>query len=136
LSISDETHSEATEQANDFERWLPAAFAEAGAFTALVVLVAIRETSVTPLCSTYFNVIGDEVAWADIVLMMAGSGADWDGVAFFPAMRPEGGPLDNPAARLRLRALEARLAEDRLTLKEGRFFDRWGRRLTIEEATQ
>jgi hypothetical protein len=134
LSISDETHSKTTEQATDFERWLPAAFAEAGAFTALVVLVAIRESSVTPLCSTYFNVIGDEVAWADIVLMMAGSGADWDGVAFFPAMRPEGGPLDNPAARLRLRTIEARILEDRLTLNEGRFFDRFGRWLEIGEA--
>jgi hypothetical protein len=100
------------------------------------VLVEIRETSVTPLCSTYLNVIGDEVAWADIVLMMAGSGADWDGAAFFAATRPEGGPLDNPAARLRLRAVEARISEDRLTLNEGNFFDRWGRRLKIEEAAQ
>lgn len=136
MSISDEMNTEAAEHATDFERWLPAAFAEVGAFTALVVLVAIRERSVTPLCSTYFNVIGDEVAWADIVLMMAGSGVDWDGAAFFPATRPEGGPLDNPAARLRLRAIEARLAEDRLTLNDGRFFDRWGRRLKIEEVAQ
>ena len=49
--------------ANDFERWLPAAFAEIGAFTALVVLVDIGETRVTPLRSTYVNVIGDEVGW-------------------------------------------------------------------------
>ncbi len=39
----------------------------------------------TPLCSTYFNVIGDEIDWDDIVLMFAGAGADWDGAAFFPA---------------------------------------------------
>lgn len=127
--------SEQTPGATDFERWLPSVFAEAGAFTALVVLVDIEGTRVTPLCSTYFNVIGDEIAWDDIVLMFAGSGADWDGAAFFPATGTAGGPLDNPTARLQLRALEARLAEDRLVLNEGRFFDRRGRRLKIEEVT-
>ena len=55
---------------------------------------------------------------------------------FLTVTRASGGPLDNPTARLRLRALEARLAEDRLVLNEGRFFDRRGRRLTIEEVTR
>jgi hypothetical protein len=127
--------SEQTPETTDFERWLPSAFAETGAFTALVVLVDIKGARVTPLCSTYFNVIGHEIAWDDIVLMFAGSGADWDGAAFFPATGTAGGPLDNPTARLQLRALEARLAEDRLVLNEGRFFDRGGRRLKIEEVT-
>ena len=127
--------SEQTPGTTDFERWLSSAFAETGAFTALVVLVDIEGTRVTPLCSTYFNLIGDEVAWDDIVLMFAGSGADWDGAAFFPAAGTAGGPLDNPTARLRLRALETRLAEDRLVLNEGRFFDRRGQRLKIEEVT-
>lgn len=131
MSISDPTS-----EANDFERWLPAAFAEVGAFTALVVLIDIGETRVTPLCSTYFNVIGDEVAWSDMALMFAGSGADWDGAAFFAMTADAGGPLDNPSARLKLRALEARLAEDRLALNDGNFFDRFGRRLMIEEVTQ
>jgi hypothetical protein len=128
--------SDPTSTANDFERWLPAAFAEIGAFTALVVLVDIGETRVTPLRSTYVNVIGDEVGWNDMVRMFAESGADWDGAAFFPVTAKEGGPLANPSARLQLRALEARLAEDRLVLNEGSFFDRFGRRLTIEEVTQ
>ncbi|MFY9827752.1 MAG: hypothetical protein WAU59_00315 [Rhodoplanes sp.] len=122
--------------ANDFERWLPAAFAEIGAFTALVVLVDIGETRVTPLRSTYVNVIGDEVGWNDMVQMFAESGADWDGAAFFPVTVKGGGPLDNPSARLKLRALEARLAADRLALNEGNFFDRFGRRLMIEEVPQ
>jgi hypothetical protein len=34
---------------------------------------------------------------------------------------------------LRLREIEARLDADRLVLNEGHFFDRWGRRLNIEE---
>jgi len=120
---------------NDFERWLVAEFASSGAFTAFAILVEIAGTRVTPLCSTYFNVIGDDVEWSEIVLMFAGAGRDWDGAAFFPAVDDDGGPLDNPTARSRLRALEARLDDDRLILNEGYFFDKWGRRIMIEEAS-
>jgi hypothetical protein len=120
---------------NDFERWLAREFAQSGAFTALVVLVEIGETQVTPLCSTYFNVIGDEVEWSDIVVMLAGAGRAWDGAAFFPIVASDGGPLDNPTARLRLRELESRLDDDPLVLNEGQFFDAWGRRMEIEEVT-
>jgi hypothetical protein len=79
------------------------------------------------------HVIGDEVDWGEIVVLFAGSGVAWDGAAFFPERGPNAGPLDNPAARLRLRALEARLDLDRLVLNEGHFFDKWGRRMKIEE---
>ena len=127
--------SERLDRDSDFARWLAREFAATGAFTALVVLVEIRETQVTPLCSTYFNVIGDEVAWGDIVSMFAGSGRDWDGASFFPAVAAGGGPLDDATARLRLRALEARLDDDRLVLNEGHFFDTWGRGMKIEEVT-
>ena len=48
----------------DFDDWIAAEFAERGAFTVLVILVEIGETKVTPLCSTYFSVIGDEVDWS------------------------------------------------------------------------
>jgi hypothetical protein len=127
--------SEPARTDNDFEPWLSQAFSEIGAFTAFAILVEIGETQVTPLCSTYFNVIGDDVEWSEIVVMFAGAGRDWDGAAFFPATASNGGPLDNPTARLRLREIEARLDEDRLVLNEGHFFDRWGRRLNIEEVT-
>ena len=88
---------------------------------------------VTPLRSTFFNVIGDEVSWGDLTALFAGAGVAWDGVSFFPVVGADGGPLNNPAARLRLRELEARLADDRLVLNEGHFFDQWGRRLRIDE---
>ena len=127
--------SERNDAATDFERWLAQAFADIGAFTALVVLTDIRDTRITPLCSTYFNVIGDEVEWSDLVLMFAGAGMEWDGAAFFPVTAADGGPLDNPTARLRLRELEARIDDDRLVLNEGRFFDKWGRAMTVEEVT-
>jgi hypothetical protein len=69
------------------------------------------------------------------VVMFAGSGADWDGAAFFPVSSPESELLDNPTARLRLRDLEARFDQDRLVLNEGAFFDNLGQRLKIEEVT-
>ena len=45
----------------DFEQWIASEFAEDGSFTALIVLVHIVDTKVAPLCSTYLNVIGDEL---------------------------------------------------------------------------
>jgi hypothetical protein len=127
--------SDQMREATDFDSWLTAEFAKNGAFTTLVILVDIAETQVTPLCSTYFHVIGDDVGWDDIVVMFAGSGADWDGAAFFAVSSPESELLDNPTARLRLRDLEARFDQDRLVLNEGAFFDNLGQRLKIEEVT-
>jgi hypothetical protein len=128
LSISDPAAGE-----TDFDRWIAHEFARTGAFTALAVLVEIKDIRVTPLCSTYFNVIGDEIDWGEITVLFAGAGAAWDGASFFPVVAPDGGPLDNPNARLRLRELESRLDDDRLVLNEGNFFDKWGRKLKIEE---
>ena len=119
--------------ATDFDRWLADEFAATGAFTALVVLVAINETKVLPLCSTYLNVIGTETDWSEIVVLFAGSGQNWDGASFFPVTAPDGGPLDNPTARSRLHELETRLDAHPLVLNEGNFFDKWGRRLKVEE---
>lgn len=116
----------------DFDVWIADEFDRIGEFTAFVVLVGIGETKVLPLCSTYLNVIGDEIDWAEITVLLAGSGQDWHGASFFPVTGPHG-PLDNPTARLRLRELEARIDDDRLVLNEGHFFDKWGRRLRIEE---
>jgi hypothetical protein len=121
---------------SDFEQWVAREFAEIGAFTALAILVEIGETQVTPLRSTYFNVVGDDVEWSDIVAMFAGAGTEWDGAAFLPFVASDGGPLDNPAARRRLRDLEMRVDDDRLVLNEGQFFDKWGRRMKIEEVTR
>lgn len=117
----------------DFDRWIVEEFATTGAFTALVVLVEIAEAKVSPLCSTYLNIIGDDLDWSEITVLFAGAGVAWSGAAFFPATAPDGGPLDNPTARTQLRALEERVSAERLVLNEGHFFDQWGRRLQIEE---
>ena len=124
------------EGAIEFETWLAAEYADDGSFTALIILVSIAEATVTPLCSTYVNVIGAEVAWGDLVVMFAGAGREWDGAAFFPRQDSHGRPLDNPAARLHLRELESRVDEDRLVLNEGHFFDRFGRRMRVDEVTR
>jgi hypothetical protein len=125
--------SEPAKQPTDFDRWLIAEFARTGDFTALAVLVQITENKVLPLCSTYLNVIGDETDWGEITLLFAGAGRAWDGASFFPVTSPHGGALDNPNARLRLRELESQIDADPLVLNEGNFFDKWGRRLKVEE---
>jgi len=118
----------------DFDAWIVAEFAEGGAFTALVVLVEIGERSVTPLSSTYLNVIGAEVDWHEIVTLFAGAGVHWDGASFFPVTAPDGGPLDSNAARVGLNLIERRVKAERLTLNDGFFFDRHGQRMIVEEA--
>jgi hypothetical protein len=122
-----------SELRNDFDSWLAAEFAQRGAFTALAILVGIGERKVTPLCSTYFSVIGDDIEWGELTILFRGSGVDWDGVTFFPVESEDGKPADNPTARSLLRALEARVDEDRLVLNEGHLFDKWGRRMMVEE---
>ena len=128
MSISDDE-----KRSTKFDRWLADEFAQTGVFTALVILVSIASTKVLPLCSTYFHVIGDDTDWNEMVLLFAGAGHEWDGAAFFPVTTANGGLLDNPAARLRLRELEAKFDANPLVLNEGHFFDKWGRRLKIEE---
>jgi hypothetical protein len=124
-----------SEDVLEFNDWIVDEFAERGAFTALVVLVEIGERSVTPLASTYLNVVGTEINWLEILALFAGAGVRWDGASFFPVTAPDGGPLDNKAARVGLRAIEARVKAERMALNEGFFFDRQGRRIMVEEAS-
>jgi hypothetical protein len=123
LSISDQT---------DFDRWLVDMHGRVGDFTALVVLVDIADTRVTPLCSTYLHVIGIEVDWNEVSVMFAGSGQTWNGAAFFPTQGRNGGPIDNPTARVRLKELEAEVSRNRMILNDGHFFDDFGRRIKID----
>jgi hypothetical protein len=123
LSTSDRT---------EFDEWLKSMVGRLGEFTVLVILADIGERSVTPLCSTYLHIIGDEVDWDEITVMFAGSGQNWNGAAFFPTKADAGGPIDNPTARRRLSELEAKVVEDRMILNEGHFFDVQGRKIKIE----
>ncbi|GLK80596.1 MULTISPECIES: hypothetical protein [Methylopila] len=117
----------------DFDDWVKAAFADTGGFTALVVLVEITERDASPAASTFFHVIGDEVEWKAVRRLFASAPGSWDGAAFFIATSSEGGPMEEPLARIELRRVEQMIDDDRLALNEGAFFDRRGRRLRIDE---
>lgn len=121
-----------TSERTEFDQWLAEMVREHGQFTVLVLLTAIGEGSVEPLCSTYMHVIGDEIAWDEIKVMFAGSGQSWDGAAFFPTKAQSSGPVDNPTARLRLAELETKVSENRMILNDGHFFDTEGRRIRID----
>lgn len=122
------------ERAAQFNDWIAEEFGESGPFTALVVLVSIGNLEVLPLRSTFFHVIGDEVDWLSFSSMMQGAKVEWDGAMIMPLRDDDGGPMEDEYARGALRALEKRVVEDRMVLNEGHFFDKWGRRLKIEEA--
>lgn len=117
----------------DFDNWLGKLFRK-GPFTALIVLVKITEPKVEPLRSTFVHVVGQEIDWGDIVLMLRSAGTNWDAAAFFPTRDADGGLVPDAVARTRLRELETTLREDRLVLNKGAFFDVWGRNLQIAEA--
>lgn len=124
-----------SERANRFAPWLAGEYRRRGDFTVLVILVSIEGARIELLRSTFMNVIGDEMRWAEIRDLFAGAGVDWNGAAFFPAGNALAGMLPNETARSELRALEARLREDRRILNEGHFFDGKGRRLQVEETS-
>lgn len=119
---------------NQFDDWIVHEFKRTRGFTALVVLVSIGGLEVVPLRSTYMHVVGDELDWLAFNALVRGAGVKWDGVVFVPVADDHGGPVEDAKARAALRALEKRIIEDRLVINEGHFFDRWGRRLKVEEA--
>ena len=120
-------------EALTFDAWVAAELDESGPFTALVVLMAIGELSVTPLRSTWFHVIGDELDWPEVGKVLDGGGRDWDGALFAPRTDRDGGPLSDAAARIALRDLGQSIVADRGVLNAEHFFDRLGRRMKVEE---
>jgi hypothetical protein len=114
----------------DFDDWLVETFAQVGSFTMLIVLVEIRETTVSPLASSYLHVIGDETRWTDMLDLLSGAGASWNGAAFFRADRD--GLVNDETARQRLASLARHLEKDRSLLTHSEFFNAQGLRLKIE----
>ena len=118
----------------EFEHWLKAQFADTGAFTVFIFLMRIAGGAVAPVSSTFAQMIGDEVTWDEMCGLLAGAGTDWDGVGFFVGLAHAGGPMADAEAREMLKQVEADVTADPLTLNRGRFFDRQGRHMQIEEA--
>lgn len=120
---------------SDFELWLTAQFAETGAFTIFIVLVQIGDKSVTPVKSTFAQMIGDDMKWDDMGKLLDGARVRWDGVGFFVGLSTSGGPLPDSLARTKLKEVEARVMADPLALNTGRFFDRLGRHMQVDETS-
>ena len=117
-----------------FDDWVVDEFRRTEGFTALVVLVGIGHLSVVPLRSTFIHIVGDDLDWTRLSMLLASAGVVWDGVLFETLSAEGGGPVGDEEAREALRALDQRVVEDRLTINRGHFFDKWGRRLKVEEA--
>ena len=118
----------------DFEQWLAAQFADTGPFTIFIVLVRITARDVKAVKSSYAQMIGDEMAWTEMLALLEGARTPWDGVAFFVGLGYEGGPLPDTVARTKLKEVEASVLADPLVLNSGRFFDRLGRHMQVDEA--
>lgn len=117
-----------------FDDWVVDEFRRTEGFTVLVVLVGIGHLSVVPLRSTFIHIVGDDLDWTRLSMLLASAGIAWDGVLFETLSAEGGGPVGDEEAREALRALDQRVVEDRLTINRGHFFDKWGRRLKVEEA--
>jgi hypothetical protein len=114
----------------DFDDWLVETFAKVGAFTMLIVLVEIGETSIALLSSSYLHAIGNETRWADMVDLLSRANVPWNGAAFFRGDR--GGLIDDATARQRLATLTRHLEKDRSIFSHGEFFNTQGLRMKIE----
>ena len=117
-----------------FDDWIAEEYRRTRGFTALIVLVSIGNLEVLPLRSTFLHVIGDELDWLTFVETMRAAGVSWDGVAIMLIVDDDGGPVEDSKARVALRDLDKRIVEDRMVINEGHFFDKWGRRMKVEEA--
>lgn len=117
-----------------FDDWVVDEFRRTEGFTVLVVLVGIGHLSVVPLRSTFIHIVGDDLDWTRLSMLLASAGVAWDGVLFETLSAQGGGPVSDEEARGALHDLEQRVVEDRLTINRGHFFDKWGRRLKVEEA--
>jgi hypothetical protein len=117
-----------------FDEWLPEEFAWRGPFTALIVLVAIGERDVTPIASSFADILDPTTRWEEMAARLTESGRAWDAVTFFAIDDDDGGPIPKDEALAHLASLSKRIAADRLVLNEGHLFGRQGRRLAVEAA--
>ncbi len=118
----------------EFEAWLRAQFAETGPFTVFIVLLRIAGDDIEPVKSSFAQMIGDDMSWAEMTALLAGARAPWDGVGFFVGLAARGGPMADAEARAKLGEIEAEVTADPLILNRGRLFDRHGRHMQVEAA--
>lgn len=119
-------------RATDFDRWIKARFAESEGFTALILLLSMRETAVKMISCSYLHVIGDDTDWRQMKGLIDQSRRAWDGIAFFAENSPGGGPLLDFVAKARLQERIDEVTVDRMRLNEAGFFDPMGRAIRID----
>jgi hypothetical protein len=116
----------------EFEAWIAERFAATRGFTALVLLIAMRDAGVQPISCSYVHVIGDEVTWKDMRAMLDASRRAWDAVALFAEAAAGGGPLIDLVAKGRLQERIDEVTMNRMVLNEAGFFDNKGRAIRID----
>ena len=117
----------------DFSRWLKARFAATEGFTALILLVTIRER-VEMIACAYLHIVGDELDWPEMKRLIDQNGKAWHGVAFFAESDSDGGPVIDLVAASRLQDRIDAVTADRMVLNEAGFFDPAGRSNRIDPA--
>jgi hypothetical protein len=115
-----------------FEAWLRETYAATKGFTALLLLVRTDARTIWPLGSSYANVIGNELTWAEFRKLLDRSELGWNAVVVFTAIADSGGPVSDAEARRRLKQAQERVIADHAAVNEGAFFDRKGRPLRLE----
>ena len=116
----------------EFEQWIVDRFAATDGFTALLLLLAIRQGKIDLISCSYLNVIGDEVAWRDMKQMLDASRRKWDAIAIFAESPPGGGPLIDLIAKGRLQERIDEVTADRMVLNSAGLFDPRGRAFRID----
>lgn len=122
-------------KATDFDRWIRQRFADSQGFTALILLLTLRNDAVTMISCSYLHVIGDETDWRQVKAMIDQSRKSWDGVAFFSESSPGGGPLLDFVAKARLQERIDEVTVNRMRLNDAGFFDPFGRAIRIDPIT-
>ncbi len=114
-----------------FDRWFAATLDREGTFTMFLVLFEEAATTIVPVRSSYLHVIGPDLRWDELVVLIAETDTAWHSLGVFAAKAAAGGPLPDVEAQRRLASLQQAVIRDRLTVRKGELFDRLGRRLDL-----
>ena len=114
-----------------FDRWLADTLGREGLFTLFLILMEEAPATIVPIRSSYLHVIGPDITWADLVMLISEAESAWHSVAVFAAKAPNGGPMPDVEAQRRLASLQQAVIKDRMVVRKGELFDRGGRRLEL-----
>ena len=114
-----------------FDHWLDATLEREGPFTMFLILFEEEPATIVPIRSSYLHVIGPDIRWDELVVLISEADTSWHSVGIFAAKAADGGPLPDVAAQRRLQTLQQAIIRDRLTVRKGELFDRLGRRLDL-----